>query len=213
MSHNWPLTGQGQQRPPKLKGRFRKAKPSQRTRNLTKFLQRYYPAKNERERKKKYRRAPPPWALQVRPARPLAARRRGAEMRARRSRRCATRMRSARRRFTAGAAGPPHAGPAAGGSGGSWPGRRVRPGTPRAGRAAPSPSAFPEPADTDGCQGCKLGAARQRVRAGGSCLKSRFFCQKELRADRDRTKAVCSRTSLVSHRLAYREYATAEWRH
>lgn len=52
MSHNWPLTGQGQQRPPKLKGRFRKAKPSQRTRNLTKFLQRYYPEKNERERKK-----------------------------------------------------------------------------------------------------------------------------------------------------------------
>lgn len=107
------------------------------------------------KREKKYWRAPLPWALQVWPDRPLAARRRGAEMRARRSRRdgagSGVMLRGCARSggdLPRVPPGLPHAGPAAGGSGSSCPGRRVWPRTPRPGCAAPSPSAFPELANT-----------------------------------------------------------------
>lgn len=104
---------------------------------------------------------------------------------------------------------PAHGSAPAPGDGGSVP-------VPACGRLPHGPTVTPSPLNVPKWQTStdppRPGAARG-CSAPGSYRKPRFFCQKELREIRDRTKPIFSRTSLVSHRLVYREYAIAKRRH
>lgn len=124
-SHNYhiiaPLTGWGQRRQTKFKGRFRKEKQSQRPRNLTRFLPHHYAAKNGM--KTSILESPSAVGSLV------AGAEGGDEMRAQRYRRDGAGA-GAGLRGRARSGGDFPRVPQRGGSGASCPGRRVWPGAP-----------------------------------------------------------------------------------